>query len=208
MTIVFEGWRISKMSATSATSAISPMECRPTVSQVSPKLNLMTYDDLRLLIDYNYWARDRVLEAVATITPEQFIRPMGNSFHSIRDTVAHICAAEHIWITRLTGEKPQRFQKPDRLPDVNAVRKEWAELEGAMREQLARLGPEGVQRTIEYQDLRGNDQLDLVWQMLQHVVNHGTYHRGQITTMLRQLDAVPPKSMDLIAFYRERNRKA
>ena len=91
---------------------------------------------------------------------------------------------------------------------MEAARKEWAELEGEMREQLARLGPGAVERTIEYQDLRGNDQSDVLWQMLQHVVNHGTYHRGQITTMLRQLDAAPPKSMDLIAFYRERNRKA
>jgi uncharacterized damage-inducible protein DinB len=174
----------------------------------SPKLNLMTCDDLRLLIDYNYWARDRVLDAVATITPEQFIRPMGNSFTSVRDTVAHICAAERIWITRLKGENPQGLQKPDRLRDVDAARKEWAELEGEMRDQLARLGPEAVELTIEYQDLRGNDQSDVLWQMLQHLVNHGTYHRGQITTMLRQLDAAPPKSMDLTAFYRERNRKA
>ena len=65
-----------------------------------------------------------------------------------------------------------------------------------------------VELRIEYQDLRGNDQSDVLWEMLQHVVNHSTYHRGQITTMLRQLDAAPPKSMDLIAFYRERNREA
>jgi uncharacterized damage-inducible protein DinB len=168
----------------------------------------MTYDDLRLLIDYHYWARDRVLEAVATITPEQFVRPLGNSFSSIRDPVAHICAAERIWIARLKGEPPQGLQKPERFPDVAAVRRESVELEGEMREQLARLGPEAVERTIEYQDLRGKDQSDLLWQMLQHLVNHGTYHRGQITTMLRQLDAAPPKSMDLIAFYREQNRKA
>ncbi len=181
--------------------------CR-SASASRPKLNLMTYDDLRLLIDYNYWARDRVLDALATITPEQFIRPMGNSFKSVRDTVAHICAAERIWITRLKGENPQGFQEPDRLRDVDAARKEWAELESEMRDQLARLGPEAAELRIEYQDLRGNDQSDVLWQMLQHVVNHGTYHRGQITTMLRQLDAAPPKSMDLIAFYRERNRKA
>jgi uncharacterized damage-inducible protein DinB len=56
----------------------------------------MTYDDLRLLIDYHYWARDRVLDATKAITPEQFIRPMRNSFGSVRDTVAHICAAERI----------------------------------------------------------------------------------------------------------------
>jgi uncharacterized damage-inducible protein DinB len=92
------------------------------------KLSLMTYDDLLLLIDYNYWARDRVLDALDTITSEQFLRPMGSSFGSVRDTVAHICAAERIWITRLKGEKPQGPQKPDRLPDVDTARKEWAEL--------------------------------------------------------------------------------
>lgn len=55
---------------------------------------------------------------------------------------------------------------------------------------------------------RRRRQSDVLWQMLQHVVNHGTYHRGQIATMLRQMDAAPPRSMDLIDFYRERNRKA
>jgi len=168
----------------------------------------MTYDDLCLLIDYNYWARDRVLDAAATITPEQFTRPMGNSFSSVRDTIAHICVAERIWITRLKGETLRELPIPDRFPDVEAARKEWFELEGEMREQLAKLGPEAVERTIEYQDLRGNSQSDVLWQILQHVVNHGTYHRGQVTTMLRQLGAAPPKSMDLMAYYRERNRKA
>jgi uncharacterized damage-inducible protein DinB len=167
----------------------------------------MTYDDLRLLIDYNYWARDRVLDALATITPEQFLRPMGSSFSSVRDTVAHICSAERIWVTRLKGEKPLGHQKADRFPDVDSARHEWTELEAEMREQLARLGPGAAERTIEYQDLRGNDQSDVLWQMLQHLVNHGTYHRGQITTMLRQMDASAPKSMDLIAFYRERKQK-
>jgi uncharacterized damage-inducible protein DinB len=42
------------------------------------------------------------------------------------------------------------------------------------------------------------------WQMLQHVVNHGSYHRGQVTTMLRQIGAAPPKSEDMITFYRQR----
>lgn len=168
----------------------------------------MTYDDLRLLIEYNYWARGRVLDAVAAITPEQFIHPMGSSFGSVRDTIAHICDAERIWITRLKGENPEGFLKSDRLPDLDAAREEWAELEGELREQFARLGPEAVERTVEYQDLRGNNQSGLLWQIVQHVVNHGTYHRGQITTMLRQLGAAPPKSMDLIAFYRGLNQKS
>jgi uncharacterized damage-inducible protein DinB len=167
----------------------------------------MTSDDLYLLIDYNYWARDRVLDAVALITLEQFTYPMGNSFSSVRDTIAHICAAERIWINRLKGEKSQVFQKPDRLRDLDAARREWFGLEHEMREQLAKMGPNAVERRIDYQDLRGNSQSDVVWQMLDHMVNHGTYHRGQITTMLRQMGTMPPLSTDLIVFYRERNMK-
>jgi uncharacterized damage-inducible protein DinB len=166
---------------------------------------MMTLDDLYLLIDYNYWARDRVLDAVALIAPEQFTCSMDNSFSSARDTIAHICAAERIWIHRLKGESLQVLQKPDRLRDLVASRREWGGLVREMREQLAKMGPDAVERRIDYQDLRGDSQSDIVWQMLHHMVNHGTYHRGQITMMLRQMDAVPPLSMDLIVFYRERN---
>ncbi len=96
----------------------------------------------------------------------------------------------------IKGGTPQVLQKPDRIPDLDAACKEWAELEGEMREQLTRLRPEAVDCKIEYQDLRGNDQSDIVWQMLHHLVNHGTYRRGQITTMLRQTDVEPPASME------------
>jgi uncharacterized damage-inducible protein DinB len=168
----------------------------------------MTFEDVNLLVDYNYWARDRLLEAVEALTPEQFLRDMGNSFGSVRDTVAHICDAEHIWLSRWRGEQPTGFQKPDRMPDVAAARREWAELERGMRDVLARFGPEAVERTIEYKDMRGAARSDVFWQMVQHVVNHGSYHRGQVTTMLRQLGAQPAKFMDLIVFYREKRQGA
>jgi uncharacterized damage-inducible protein DinB len=166
----------------------------------------MTYNDLCLLIDYHYWARDRVLDAVSKITSDQFVLPLGNSFSSVRDTLGHLCNAERIWIARWKGETLPQSLTFERLPDVEALRKEWAELEREMRGQLAQVRPDTVERTIMYQDLRGQDQADPLLQIVQHVVNHGTYHRGQITTMLRQLNATTPKSMDLIAFYRERNR--
>ena len=98
----------------------------------------MTSKDVQILIGYSYWARDRLLEAVAQLSQEQFMRDLGSSFRSVRDTLAHLHAAR------------------------------------------------------------------VLWHMLQHVVNHFTYHRGQVTTMLRQSGAMPPKAMDLSAFYRER----
>jgi uncharacterized damage-inducible protein DinB len=168
----------------------------------------MTYGDVILLIDYNYWARDRLLEAVAALSVEQFTRPLGNSFSSIRDTVAHICDAESIWLRRWRGEQPQGFQDPGRMPDLAAAREEWSGTECGIREMVATLGPEGVERVIDYKDLRGAARSDVFWQMLQHVVNHGSYHRGQVTTMLRQLNAAPPAYMDMIVFYREKRQSA
>jgi uncharacterized damage-inducible protein DinB len=166
----------------------------------------VTLDDLNLLVDYNYWARDRLLDAVAALTPEQLTRDMGSSFGSVRDTIAHICDAESIWLARWEGEQPTGFQSASRLPDLPAVRTEWNGLEQRMREVLARLGPEDADRVIEYKDMRGAPRSDVFWQMVQHVVNHGSYHRGQVTTMLRQLGAAPPKYMDLIAYYREKRK--
>jgi uncharacterized damage-inducible protein DinB len=60
---------------------------------------------------------------------------------------------------------------------------------------------------IEYKLLSGQPGASPLWQMLQHVVNHGSYHRGQITTKLRQLGAQPAKSLDMIAFYRSQGQE-
>jgi len=168
----------------------------------------MTFDEMHHLVDYNYWARDRLLDAVADLSPEQFTRDMGNSFGSVRDTIAHICDAESIWLARWKGLQPTGFQEPDRLPDAAAARQEWSALEGEMREVLRNIGPERTQQIIEYRDMKGAARSDVFWQMLQHIVNHGSYHRGQVTTMLRQLGARPPKSMDLIVYYREKRESA
>jgi uncharacterized damage-inducible protein DinB len=100
----------------------------------------MNYDDLNLLSDYNYWARDRVLDAAAALSAEQFTRDMGNSFGSVRDTIAHICYAESIWLSRWKGQQPTGFRSSDRFPDVAAARKEWAELESGVREVVENWG--------------------------------------------------------------------
>jgi len=79
----------------------------------------------------------------------------------------------------------------------------WRELETEVRALDAELARDGREQIIDYQLINGQPGRSVYWQMLQHVVNHASYHRGQITTMLRQLGAAPPKGMDMIAFYRE-----
>ena len=164
----------------------------------------MDLADLRLLLDFNYWARDRLLTAVGALTPEQYARDLGSSFKSVRDTLVHVYSAEWVWYTRWQGTSPMTPISSEQFPDLAALQSAWGNLEGQTRAYLDRIGDAGTARVMEYKLMNGQPGKSVFWQMLQHAVNHGSYHRGQVTTMLRQLGAPPAKSMDLITFYRER----
>lgn len=163
--------------------------------------------DIRSLLDYHYWARDRVLAAVAEISSTDFTAPRSNSFSSIRDTLAHTYFAEWAWYSRWQGTSPTALPDASRFQECDAIRRAWAELEHDVRAFVDRLSDAELDREIQYRLFSGVEAATPIWQMVQHVVNHASYHRGQITTMLRQAGSQPPKSMDLIAFYRERQNQ-
>jgi uncharacterized damage-inducible protein DinB len=164
----------------------------------------MNVQELNVLIDYHYWARDRLLDAVEPLTPEQFTRDIESSFRSVRDTLAHTYAAEWAWHSRWLGTSPTALLPADMFPDLATLRRTWSEHEAKMRAFFSSRDEAGINQKIEYRLLSGHTGASVLWQMAQHVVNHATYHRGQVVTMLRQLGATPPKPMDLIAFYRLR----
>jgi uncharacterized damage-inducible protein DinB len=169
----------------------------------------MTSPDLQLLIDFHYWARDRVLDAVEPLPSEQFTRPLGSSFESIRDTLAHLCLTEWAWHQRWQGHSPTATPRAlDSYPDVAAIRRDWKERERDVRSVLDALDESGASRVLDYRLMSGQPGRSAFWQTLQHLVNHGSYHRGQVTTMLRQLGAAPAQSTDLITFYRARTPPA
>jgi uncharacterized damage-inducible protein DinB len=164
----------------------------------------MNQAELRTLLDYHYWARDRIVAAVEALTPEQFTKDLGSSFPSVRDTLAHMVGAETAWLSRWQGESPSALLPASQFPDAATVKKTWLALEKKLRTYFQQLREPGMQKVIAYKALNGMSHAAPFWQMLQHVVNHASYHRGQVVTMLRQLGAQPPKSVDLIAFYREK----
>ena len=165
----------------------------------------MNLEDVRTLVDYHYWARDRMLDAVAALTPDQLTRDLGNSFRSVRDTLTHIYAAEWAWCSRWNGHSPTALLAPDTFPDVATLKRTWTDLESDVRAVVDRMGVAGLDAVVAYKMINGDARASVFWQMVQHVVNHASYHRGQVTTMLRQLGAPPPQSTDLITFYRTRS---
>ena len=143
----------------------------------------MNIQDLRTLLDYHYWARDRMLAALTTLTPEQFTREMGSSFTSIQDTLGHVYSAEWAWHQRWQGVSPASQLPRETFSDVVTVRKLWEKTEADVRGFLDALGETGVERTFEYKTLAGDSFSNPIWQMQVHVMNHATYHRGQVALL-------------------------
>jgi uncharacterized damage-inducible protein DinB len=166
----------------------------------------MTPTEARTLLEYHFWARERALAAVAALTTEQFVRELGNSFPSVRDTVAHLYGADEVWLQRWTGGAPRSLPPASRFADLAALRTAWAALDPQLQAFVHGLDADGLARSLTYTAFNGQVATLSYEQMLQHVVNHASYHRGQVTTLVRQLGAPAPKGMDLVAFYRERAR--
>jgi uncharacterized damage-inducible protein DinB len=161
-------------------------------------------EDTLTLYDYNAWANARVLDAAAGLSAEQFLRDLKNSFPSVRDTLAHILGAEWIWMRRWRGEPTSALLQASDFPTVQSLRDRFAALEQERRGFLESLSDDRLQAPFSYRDTAGKSHSLRLVQSLQHVVNHGTYHRGQITTLLRQLGGTAV-STDLARFYLERS---
>jgi uncharacterized damage-inducible protein DinB len=168
----------------------------------------VTQDEALALLDYHYWARDRIIAAVEALTPEEYTRDLGNSFASVHATLVHTCGAEWLWYHRWTGNSPSALPDAAAYSDLQSVRDAWMSLETNARGLVSALSDADLAKVFTYRLMNGAETQSVFAHMLQHLVNHASYHRGQITTMLRQLGAPAPKQQDLIAFYRERHSQS
>ena len=163
----------------------------------------MSPEEMRHLYEYNAWANRRSLTAAVALTLEQFTKPMGSSFPSVRDTLGHIFGAEWIWLERFQGRSPSGLPDVAQYPDIATLGERWGEFEPRLLHFVRSLTQGDLDRVLEYKTLKFGVYSNPLWQSMQHVVNHGTYHRGQVTTLLRQLGAQPILT-DLMHYYRER----
>jgi len=163
----------------------------------------MIPEEARALFQYNDWANQRSLDATAQLSNEQFIKPLGSSFSSVRDTLMHVCGAEWIWFERFHGRSHSGIPDFSNIQTIGALREHWAPQAKALLDFVHGLSQAELDRVFEYKTLNFGVYANPLWQSLQHLANHGTYHRGQIATMIRQHGA-KPIATDLMHFYRER----
>ncbi|HEX4962322.1 MAG TPA: DinB family protein [Thermoanaerobaculia bacterium] len=163
--------------------------------------NATTVRDLLL---YMLWADRHTLAAARQVTPEDLTREAGVSFGSLLGTLAHMLGAQRLWLSRFLGQPMQRVPNLDDYPDLASWIAGWEETAAHIEAFLAALSDDQLAVPLSWTSVSAGTSHTLpLWQAVIHLVNHTSYHRGQVVSLLRQM-GYPTASTDLIQFFNER----
>lgn len=147
---------------------------------------------------YGAWATFRLLDFSLTIPEPDLTRDLHNSHGGILKTFQHIYYADRVWLSRMEANPVPAFEDPTPGPSLATLKATWPDLLHRFQLWASTQDPN---RVMHFHNVKGEAYSKTVFHIVSHVVNHGTYHRGQIAAMLRQTGHVPP-STDLI-YYNE-----
>jgi uncharacterized damage-inducible protein DinB len=148
-------------------------------------------DDFVTLFASNRWADRRVLEACRKLTAEQYVVEPAPGWSSVRSTIVHIAIVTDGWIRAVAGEPVAIFSTEAELPTVDDAGRLLDRAGRVLDDLLPTLTPE---RLAAPMTLRGGGRTAILppWAVFRHVVNHSTYHRGQVASKLKRLGVEPP----------------
>ena len=163
----------------------------------------MSIENFRQLADYNHWANRRLYAAAIDMSEEQYRRPTGVFFGSLHGTLNHLLLTDRVWLKRLTGEG----EHPDRLDAILfADRSELARARVAEDARITRViggyAETDLGNILSYQTMAGRPQAQPLREILLHLFNHQTHHRGQAHACCSIVTGTEPPSLDLLAFQR------
>lgn len=147
---------------------------------------------------YHMWANEQVFRHVESLPAEVFLKEVQLGFSSVAEAMAHILAVDEIWFARLKGESPAGLA----TTSFTSVRQAAQSFRQLLQENLDYLKEqEDFHRIVSYKSIKGEPFHNTVVEIIQQVVNHGTYHRGNITTLLRS-QGYKGAVTDYVAFLR------
>lgn len=159
------------------------------------------------LFAYNATAWDSVFQSLAKLDDETYKAPRPFFWGSLHEAAVHCLMAESIWLARCQGSSPSTLLNPADYADFSAVKTHWLTVRADWEDYLARLTPAGYNQPIEYRNTKGNGFSLILKDILQHVINHATEHRSQMTPTLYNL-GVPTVPLDYMSFCLRQSRRA
>ncbi|NJL94491.1 MAG: DUF664 domain-containing protein [Anaerolineae bacterium] len=155
---------------------------------------------IRTLFEYHYGQYRRVWQAVMQLNDAQFTQEVPYSNGSLRNHLVHVASVDARWLARVQGNPPPDRLDPAHFPSRQAARTQWEDVERASLAYIRVISPEKLAETLAF-DLpqRGGPKHNPVWQVLHHVVNHGTDHRAQMLWILHNFGA-PTFEQDLMIY--------
>ena len=151
----------------------------------------MNVRSIRKLYAYNRWANDRTLSSVSDLNTDEFTRKFAVSFGSVQGTLAHILGVEWLYLRRWRGTFPTALPEGEEFPDVAHLRSYWQSVLSEQANFLDNLTEEKLQPGLTYVNMSGQKYTYPLADIMQHLVNHSTYHRGQVVSLLRMLNKKP-----------------
>lgn len=156
-------------------------------------------DDLESLYAFNSWANARVLETLRALPEADYVKEQGGGWPSVRATFVHLAGATDAWAERFAFRDATRLATPDELPALEDAARVLLAAEEKHRRQLATYTPARLAGPFTWKNLKGELRTANFGVVVRHVVNHQTYHRGQIASMVRRLGGAP-KSTDMVVW--------
>ena len=154
---------------------------------------------------YNVWANKRIIDAILNQEPAAVDREIVSSFPTIRATVYHTWSAESIWLDRLNGVEKPIWQQGTFTGTFEQACKNWEQASASLVDFIKKQDETIMTRSVSFTYRSGESAATPAAQILHHVFNHSTYHRGQLVTMLRQAGATEIPGTDFIGFVKVEN---
>lgn len=148
-------------------------------------------DEILSLYSYNRWANERVLTALRPLAHEDYTKELGGGWPSLRATLVHLAGASDAWATRFSGEDATRLPTVEELPNFSDGEALLRKSQDHLERLVSGFSPERLAAPFVWKNLRLEEKRAPLWTVVRHVVNHGSYHRGQIASMLRRVGGHP-----------------
>jgi uncharacterized damage-inducible protein DinB len=155
---------------------------------------------LEHLYEYNYWANKRYLAVAETLTEEQLFRRQGHSWDSVHAVLMHMMNSENWWLQRWNGIPTRPAFTREEFPTLASIRDHWLGLESDVRAFVAAQTDESLLRMVTYRNLQGETLTVPLWNMMAHLPNHNTHHRGELAAMFALME-VPHPEDEVIQYF-------